>query len=203
MQRIFCFLDFFINLVFLFLCLTHEKAETSDDLFEWKTALEQALAQAPSAALVMGHNGIFRSDTSDKIDSSFHPCLYSASFCNYLFIMMLDSFSNAWGRYMRVILAYLINQCSINYIQGGISVLLNLWWWEDLFYLHWKILMEVHLSLRRHFGFLKHSVGCYVEIIMKSVLFSVGSFWIIIMLFLFVDLLYQVVRISNFLVIMI
>ncbi|CAK9327959.1 unnamed protein product [Citrullus colocynthis] len=49
------------------------KAETSDDLFEWKTALEQALAQAPSAALVMGHNGIFRSDTSDKIDSSFHP----------------------------------------------------------------------------------------------------------------------------------
>ncbi|RDY07477.1 Rho GTPase-activating protein 7, partial [Mucuna pruriens] len=38
------------------------KAETSEDLFEWKTALEQALAQAPSAALVMGHNGIFRSD---------------------------------------------------------------------------------------------------------------------------------------------
>lgn len=55
-----------------------KKAETSDDLFEWRTALEQALAQAPSAALVMGHNGIFRNDTNDKIDSSFHPCLYSA-----------------------------------------------------------------------------------------------------------------------------
>ncbi|TKY57139.1 Rho GTPase-activating protein 7 [Spatholobus suberectus] len=48
------------------------KAETSEDLFEWKTALEQALAQAPSAALVMGHNGIFRSDTSDSIEGSFH-----------------------------------------------------------------------------------------------------------------------------------
>lgn len=48
------------------------KAETSEDLYEWKTALEQALAQAPSAALVMGHNGIFRNDTSDGIDGSFN-----------------------------------------------------------------------------------------------------------------------------------
>ncbi|KAG5120778.1 hypothetical protein JHK84_039118 [Glycine max] len=48
------------------------KAETSEDLLEWKTALEQALAQAPSAALVMGHNGIFRSDASDSIEGSFH-----------------------------------------------------------------------------------------------------------------------------------
>ncbi|GAB4855972.1 Rho GTPase-activating protein 7 [Ancistrocladus abbreviatus] len=48
------------------------KAETSEDLYEWKTALEQALAQAPSAALVMGHNGIFRSDTHDVIEGSFH-----------------------------------------------------------------------------------------------------------------------------------
>ncbi|CAI9106267.1 OLC1v1005388C1 [Oldenlandia corymbosa var. corymbosa] len=47
------------------------KAESSEDLYEWKTALEQALAQAPSAALVMGHNGIFRND-NDSIDSSFH-----------------------------------------------------------------------------------------------------------------------------------
>ncbi|KAG2674690.1 hypothetical protein I3760_13G149700 [Carya illinoinensis] len=48
------------------------KAETSEDLYEWKTALEHALAQAPNAALVMGHNGIFRSDTNDTIDGSFH-----------------------------------------------------------------------------------------------------------------------------------
>lgn len=48
------------------------KAETLEDLYEWKTALEQALAQAPSAALVMGHNGIFRNDANDTIDGSFH-----------------------------------------------------------------------------------------------------------------------------------
>ncbi|WCJ28853.1 Rho GTPase-activating protein 7 [Euphorbia peplus] len=48
------------------------KAETSEDLFEWKTALEHALAQAPSAALVMGHNGIFRTDTNDAIEGSFN-----------------------------------------------------------------------------------------------------------------------------------
>ncbi|KAI3523870.1 hypothetical protein L1887_02336 [Cichorium endivia] len=48
------------------------KAETSEDLFEWKTALEHALAQAPSAALVMGHNGIFRNDTTDSIEGPFH-----------------------------------------------------------------------------------------------------------------------------------
>lgn len=48
------------------------KAESSEDLYEWKTALEQALAQAPSAALLMGHNGIFRNDANDTIDGSFH-----------------------------------------------------------------------------------------------------------------------------------
>ncbi|XP_070018476.1 rho GTPase-activating protein 7-like isoform X3 [Nicotiana sylvestris] len=48
------------------------KAETLEDLYEWKTALEHALAQAPSAVLVMGHNGIFRNDTGDSIEGSFH-----------------------------------------------------------------------------------------------------------------------------------
>ncbi|KAL2557280.1 Rho GTPase-activating protein 7 [Forsythia ovata] len=48
------------------------KAETSEDLYEWKTALEHALAQAPNAALVMGNNGIFPIDTSDTIEASFH-----------------------------------------------------------------------------------------------------------------------------------
>nr|CAD1833474.1 unnamed protein product [Ananas comosus var. bracteatus] len=46
------------------------KAESSEDLFEWKTALEQALAQAPSAALVMGHNGIFRNDNTEAFEGS-------------------------------------------------------------------------------------------------------------------------------------
>ncbi|CAI0548651.1 unnamed protein product [Linum tenue] len=44
------------------------KAETSEDLYDWKNALELALAQAPSAALVMGHNGIFRSDNTHPVD---------------------------------------------------------------------------------------------------------------------------------------
>ncbi|XP_010519804.1 PREDICTED: rho GTPase-activating protein 7 isoform X2 [Tarenaya hassleriana] len=48
------------------------KAETSEDLYEWKAALEQALAQAPNAALVMGHNGIFRADTNESLEGSFH-----------------------------------------------------------------------------------------------------------------------------------
>uniref|UniRef100_A0A2P2MTH8 PH domain-containing protein n=2 Tax=Rhizophora mucronata TaxID=61149 RepID=A0A2P2MTH8_RHIMU len=48
------------------------KAETLEDLYEWKTALEHALAHAPSAALVMRHNGIFRSDTNDAMEGSFH-----------------------------------------------------------------------------------------------------------------------------------
>ncbi|KAJ0243861.1 Rho GTPase-activating protein 7 [Hirschfeldia incana] len=44
------------------------KAETSEDLFGWKTALEQALAQAPNAVLSMGHNGIFLAETNDAIE---------------------------------------------------------------------------------------------------------------------------------------
>ncbi|VAH42902.1 unnamed protein product [Triticum turgidum subsp. durum] len=46
------------------------KAETSEDLLEWKTALEEALAQAPNAALVIGHNGIFRNDTPDAYEGA-------------------------------------------------------------------------------------------------------------------------------------
>ncbi|XP_062099955.1 rho GTPase-activating protein REN1-like [Humulus lupulus] len=47
------------------------KAETSEDLNEWKTALESALAQAPtSAAHATGQNGIFRSDQIDSVDGS-------------------------------------------------------------------------------------------------------------------------------------
>uniref|UniRef100_A0A7N0UEZ9 Rho-GAP domain-containing protein n=1 Tax=Kalanchoe fedtschenkoi TaxID=63787 RepID=A0A7N0UEZ9_KALFE len=47
------------------------KAETSEDLYEWKAALELALAQAPSADL-MGNNGIFRNDMNDTVDGLFH-----------------------------------------------------------------------------------------------------------------------------------
>ncbi|KAJ0263354.1 Rho GTPase-activating protein REN1 [Hirschfeldia incana] len=41
------------------------KADTMEDLHEWKAALEHALTQAPSSSHVMGQNGIFRNDQSD------------------------------------------------------------------------------------------------------------------------------------------
>ncbi|CAI9782604.1 unnamed protein product [Fraxinus pennsylvanica] len=51
-------------------------AETLEDLYEWKTALEHALAQAPSVMLVMEHNGnlgvtlvIQLNDPSINVDS--------------------------------------------------------------------------------------------------------------------------------------
>ncbi|KAF3773122.1 Rho GTPase-activating protein 7 [Nymphaea thermarum] len=46
--------------------------ETSEDMYEWKVALENALAQAPSANLAMGQSGIFQNDASvtDTIGSS-------------------------------------------------------------------------------------------------------------------------------------
>ncbi|XP_059636378.1 rho GTPase-activating protein REN1 [Cornus florida] len=46
------------------------KAETLEDLFEWKTALEEALAQAPSTALVMGQTAILKNDKTDTADDS-------------------------------------------------------------------------------------------------------------------------------------
>ncbi|XP_074331858.1 rho GTPase-activating protein 7-like isoform X2 [Apium graveolens] len=48
------------------------KAESSEELYEWKAALELALAQAPSAALSMGHNGIYRNDANDTMEGSFN-----------------------------------------------------------------------------------------------------------------------------------
>ena len=51
------------------------QAETSEDLYEWKTALENALAQSPSTSLVMGQNGIFQ---HDQADGSLEQCQYSS-----------------------------------------------------------------------------------------------------------------------------
>uniref|UniRef100_A0A1J3EY11 Rho GTPase-activating protein 6 n=1 Tax=Noccaea caerulescens TaxID=107243 RepID=A0A1J3EY11_NOCCA len=48
------------------------KAETLEDLYEWKAALEQALAQAPTAALVIGQNGIFRTEPNNTMEGSFN-----------------------------------------------------------------------------------------------------------------------------------
>ncbi|XP_039015567.1 rho GTPase-activating protein REN1-like [Hibiscus syriacus] len=49
------------------------KAETMDDLYEWKAALENALSQAPSSANLTGQNGIFRNDQADVDDGSKEP----------------------------------------------------------------------------------------------------------------------------------
>ncbi|PQM33783.1 rho GTPase-activating protein REN1 isoform X1 [Prunus yedoensis var. nudiflora] len=47
------------------------KAETLEDLHEWKTALENALAQAPSGgAHAMGQNGILGNEKTDSVDGS-------------------------------------------------------------------------------------------------------------------------------------
>ncbi|KAF5930248.1 hypothetical protein HYC85_031121 [Camellia sinensis] len=48
------------------------KAETSKDLYDWKTALEHALSQAPSATFVMEYKGIIRNNVNDTIGGSFH-----------------------------------------------------------------------------------------------------------------------------------
>ncbi|KAG9450792.1 hypothetical protein H6P81_010757 [Aristolochia fimbriata] len=46
------------------------KAETSEDMYEWKTALESALAQAPNATHVMSQTGILRNDAADATEGS-------------------------------------------------------------------------------------------------------------------------------------
>nr|GEX68670.1 Rho GTPase-activating protein REN1-like isoform X1 [Tanacetum cinerariifolium] len=46
------------------------KAETSEDLFEWKDALVLALSKAPSAVTVQGQNGISKNDKDDTADGS-------------------------------------------------------------------------------------------------------------------------------------
>ncbi|XP_054797388.1 rho GTPase-activating protein REN1 isoform X3 [Prosopis cineraria] len=46
------------------------KAETTEDLNEWKTALENALAQAPSAANVTGQNGAIKNEQTESKDIS-------------------------------------------------------------------------------------------------------------------------------------
>ncbi|KAF1869218.1 hypothetical protein Lal_00048500 [Lupinus albus] len=44
------------------------KAETTEDLYEWKNALEDALAQAPSAGNVKGENEDLKNDQFDSLD---------------------------------------------------------------------------------------------------------------------------------------
>lgn len=51
------------------------QSETSEDLYEWKAALENALAQAPSVTHAIGQNGIFRNEQTDSLDNSLDRCM--------------------------------------------------------------------------------------------------------------------------------
>ena len=44
-------------------------------IYEWKAALENALSQAPSAALVMGQNGVLKNDQAEAVDGSTEQCM--------------------------------------------------------------------------------------------------------------------------------
>ena len=60
---------------FSFLISFGLQAETLEDLYEWKTALENALSQAPSAAVVMGQNGVLKNDQAEATDGSTEQCM--------------------------------------------------------------------------------------------------------------------------------
>ncbi|MCI16212.1 rho GTPase-activating protein 25-like, partial [Trifolium medium] len=56
-------------------------AETTEDLYEWKTALENVMAHAPSATNVMGQSGIFRSDQADSLGIYLDQCMLFLLLC--------------------------------------------------------------------------------------------------------------------------
>lgn len=66
------------------------QAETVVDLYEWKTALENVLAHAPSATNVMGQNGFFRGDQTDSLDIYLDQCTF------VLFCFTRVNFLHSW-----------------------------------------------------------------------------------------------------------
>ena len=54
------------------------QAETLEDLYEWKAALENALAQAPSSA---NANGILKNDKMEPNNGSSETCMLFSSIC--------------------------------------------------------------------------------------------------------------------------
>ena len=74
-------LDFSIAYHLVAIIFLIEQGETSEELQEWKTALENALAQAPSAAVVMGQNGILRNEIADSVEASFEQSTPVSYFC--------------------------------------------------------------------------------------------------------------------------
>ena len=47
----------------------NEQAETTEELNEWKSALENALAQAPAVANAVGQNPIFSTDIAEPAEA--------------------------------------------------------------------------------------------------------------------------------------
>lgn len=75
--------------MFMCLVLFVTQAETLEDLHEWKAALEEALTNAPNAALVTGQNGMLKNEQSNTADASSDQCIFlSIKMCNY-FLMFL------------------------------------------------------------------------------------------------------------------
>ena len=74
------------------------QAETLEDLYEWKTALENALAEAPNAALAMGQNGIFRSDQAGAPDGSLEQCMLQLTKINLKSLSSLTALYNSVAR---------------------------------------------------------------------------------------------------------
>jgi hypothetical protein len=101
-------------------------------LFEWKTALEQALAQAPNAALVMGHNGIFHNDATDVYEGAIPNCWFLA-------------FDTSDDSFLFVVVLVFIYFYTFYWLQGERSDLSNHKLLVDQYFLHWKILMAVPL----------------------------------------------------------
>jgi Tfp pilus assembly ATPase PilU len=46
-----------------------KQAETTEDLNEWRSALENALTQAPSVTTTVGQNPIFSSDVAEPAEA--------------------------------------------------------------------------------------------------------------------------------------
>lgn len=51
-----------------------KQAETTEELNEWRSALESALAQAPSVASTAGQNPIFNTDATESSEASTEQC---------------------------------------------------------------------------------------------------------------------------------
>ena len=61
------------------------QAETTEDLNEWKAALDEALANAPSASPMAGQSGTVKNEKGDTADGSSEQCKNN-TLKNYLFI---------------------------------------------------------------------------------------------------------------------